>query len=96
MGFTLDITPEGATALREFADSMSGTVSIIEDDTAKLMAVYSAVSEQLGVHKEDFQTMIDLVSHAQEEAAEAISALVPALNTVADKIDDFVATHPLQ
>lgn len=94
MGFVLDITPEGATALREFADSMTGTVSMIEDDTVKLMAVYSSVSEQLGIHEDDFQTMIDLVGHAQEEAAGAISELVPVLNSIADKIDEFVATTP--
>lgn len=91
---TLTVTPEGAAALREFAQAMKMSVNNIVVATSKLQNTYNAVSDDLGVHEQDFRDLLLHVEKAQKLASEAIEKLPPKMEDTAAKIDDYVARHP--
>lgn len=88
----LELTPEGAAALREFSGSMPLAVNNIVEATTALLQVYQSVAEGLGVHGQDFYNMLLHIKKAQENASEALEILPPMLNKVADSIDTYVAS----
>lgn len=90
----LALNTESAIALREFSESMPLAIQNIVESTNKVVRVYQSVAEELGVHNQDFYDMLMLIKKAQEETAEAILELPKMLNTTADKIDAYVASHP--
>lgn len=90
----LALNTQSAIALREFAESMPLAIENIVTATEKVVQVYQSVADTLGVHNQDFYEMLMHIKKAQENAADAIQTLPPMLNSTADKIDAYVATHP--
>ena len=90
----ITLTPEGANALREFADAIPQAVQNIVEDTEKLNRVYQAESETLGIHEVDFSNLIQSIKEAQKTASEAIEKLPGMLRNTANRIDEYVAAHP--
>lgn len=85
------LTPEGAEALRQFAQVMPFAIGNIADATEKMNKTYGSVMEGLGTHSEDFSEILDYVKSAQKKAAEALEYLPPELEKTASKIDAYVA-----
>lgn len=90
----IEMSKKGAQALRDFAEAMPLAINNIVEETQNLIAVYKSVSDQVGPHEQDFDTMIKLITKAQNDAVDAVNALPPRLRYTADKIDEFIATHP--
>lgn len=90
----VQLNKEGANAIREFADSMSEPLSNIMSDTEALYNVYRAVADNLGVHAEEFEIMLNCVLNAQENATLPIEALQLRLYGLAEKIDEYVDRKP--
>jgi hypothetical protein len=90
-GIKLTLTHEGAEALREFARSLPNAIENIESSTEKLSAEYKSMAESLGIHKQDFESLLACIKKAQSDATDAIAMLVPKMNSTADKIDDYIA-----
>ena len=90
----IKLDQSGVDAIRQFAEAMPVAIKSIISDTENLVNQYRSVSMQIGVHEADFANMMRIVSAAQQEAAEAISALIPKLNECADSMQDWINTHP--
>lgn len=90
----ISLNIESAQALRDFAKAMPVAINNIVEETQSLITVYKSVSDQVGPHEQQFDTMMKLISKAQNDATDAINALPPKLRYTADKIDEFIATHP--
>jgi hypothetical protein len=90
----ISLNEKSAQAMRDFAEAMPFAINNIVEETQRLIDVYNSVSDQVGPHQQDFETMMKLISQAQADAADAIKALPPKLRYTADKIDAFIATHP--
>lgn len=90
----LKLDMESASALRDLADSLSTTMDEMEDDTEQLIAVFRSVSEELGVHGEDFSYMLENVTKTQENANEACRLLIPKMMNVAEAIEVYANDHP--
>lgn len=88
------LTPEGAQALRDFAEAMPVAIENIRQSTEKLMQVYQTSAEDLGKHSVSFGNMLTYITKAQEKAAEAIEALPKGLENTASKIDAYLAKNP--
>ena len=87
----LEATPEGAAALREFAETMPLAIENIRVSTEDLFGIYQSVAENVGPHEQDFRQMLATVKKAQEEASDSIQKLPQMLKKTAEKIDKFVA-----
>lgn len=81
---------ESAEALRSFAQAIPVAVENITTETDKLIQVYNSSAETLGVHSEDFQTMILLIKKAQTDAADAIKILPAMMESTATQIINYV------
>ena len=68
----LEATPEGAAALREFAEAMPLAIENIRVSTEDLFGIYQSVAENVGPHEQDFRQMLATVKKAQEEASDSI------------------------
>lgn len=90
----ISLNEKSAQALRDFAEAMPFAINNIVEETQNLIAVYKSVSDQVGPHEQDFDTMMKLITKAQNDAADAVNALPPKLRYTADKIDAFIASHP--
>lgn len=90
----LTLTYEGAEALREFARALPVATENIQLSTEKLYAIYQSVAEDLGVHKQEFESLLSHIKKMQLNATYAIAMLVPNMNKTADRIDDYVAFDP--
>lgn len=91
----LALNSKSSAALREFAQAMPLAMQNIVEETNTVFQVYQSVSETLGEHDQGFRDMLESIQKAQEEAMEAILALLPELNRTADKIDAYIAAHPI-
>lgn len=94
MGVEINISTEGASALREFAEAIPNAIENINQGTEKLMQVYQSVADSVGPHEEEFANMIMNIKKMQEEANDAINVLPKMLINTADKIDAFIARKP--
>lgn len=90
----IELTVEGAIALREFAEAMPFALENIVESTENLLQVYQSVAEELGNHEPEFCEMLLHIKKAQEDASEAIQVLPGQLLATADKIDAYVANRP--
>ena len=91
----LALNSESTAALRDIAHAMPLAMQNIVEETNSVFQVYQSVSETLGEHDQGFRDMLESIQKAQEEAMEAILALLPELNRTADKIDAYIAAHPI-
>lgn len=90
----LELTPEGAQALRDFADALPPVLDELAYDTDELLRVYQSVSEDLGIHGDNFSSILQSVALAQKEAEEAIQVMPAKMYKLAQDIDDYVRKHP--
>ena len=93
-GMTLSLNHKSAMALREFAEAMPQAIQNIRDDTDKLFSVYQSVEDKVGVHGEDFHSLIQTIEKVQEDAAQAVEVLPHMLIETAVKIETYVAKNP--
>lgn len=90
----LDLTIEGAQALRDFAEALEPVLDELSEDTDELIGVYDEVSEGIGPHEENFQSMLRTVKKAQITADEAVREMPPKMIALAQAIETFVKTKP--
>ena len=90
----LTLTHEGAEALREFAGALPIAIDNIVTETGVLLNVYSAISERLGEHGQDFSDLLMHIKKAQQTALDAVAELPPKMEATASKIDSYVAARP--
>ena len=90
----IELTQKGVNAVREFAEAMPVAINSIISDTEELERQYRSLSAQIGVHEPQFEEMMRIISTAQEEAVEAIQALIPKLNESADSMQEFINKNP--
>lgn len=67
----------------------------IIDSTEKIISVYYSVNGNLGVHEPDFHEMLTCIRHAQDTSVDALQAIPNILLTTANKIEDYIALHPV-
>lgn len=87
----LSLNSQSAQALREFADAIPRAVERITNDTVKLISLYQSISEQLGVHRDDFYLVLLHIQKMQIISAEALEVLPIMMRKTADEIDDYIA-----
>lgn len=90
----LELTEEGAQALRDFADALPPVLDELSYDTERLIEVFRSVSDNLGAHEEDFNSMLRGVARAQKAAEEAIQVVPEKMRNVAEAIEDYIRRHP--
>lgn len=90
----LDLTVEGARALREFSEVLPSVLEELASDTEELINVYSTVSESIGPHEESFNAMLRSVANAQKVADEAVQVMPAKMTALAEAIEDFVRKSP--
>lgn len=90
----INLDLQSAEALRTFAETMPAAVERIEASTERLVRVYNSVSDSLGVHAQKIGELVMLIKKAQEESAEAITVLPKMLKSTANRMDEYIATHP--
>lgn len=90
----LELTVEGAQALRDFADALLPVLDELSYDTERLTEVYRSVSDNIGTHEESFNSMLRSVTRAQKTADEAIQAIPEKMRSAAQAIEDYVRSHP--
>ena len=90
----LELTEEGAQALRDFADALPPVLDELSFDTEQLIGVYRSVSDDLGVHEENFNSMLNSVARAQKAADEAIQVIPDKMRNVAQAIEDYIKSRP--
>ena len=90
----LELTSEGAQALRDFADALPPIMDELSYDTQQLIDVFRSVSDNLGVHETNFNSMLRSVANAQQAAEEAIQIIPGKMRDVAQAIEDYVRRHP--
>ena len=88
----LELTHEGASAIRAFADAMPVALENIIQSTEQLIGVYQSVAENVGSHRQDFYDMLMHIKYASEKSRDAIQVLPPMMYKTADKIDQYVIT----
>ena len=86
----LSLNSQSAQALREFADAIPRAVERITNDTVKLISLYQSISEQLGVHRDDFYLVLLHIQKMQIISAEALEVLPIMMRKTADEIDDYI------
>lgn len=86
----LALNNKSVKTLMDFAEAMPIAIQDICDDTEELMRVYQRVSENVGVHGDDFHSMLLLIQKAQKDAAQAIEVLPHMLIETAVKIEKYV------
>ena len=90
----LALNHKSSKAMMDFAEAMPVAIQNINDDTEKLMSVYQQVSDNVGVHGDDFHNMLALIQKAQRDAAQAIEVLPHMLVETAVRIEQYVAKNP--
>lgn len=90
----LELTAEGAQALRDFADALPPVLDELSYDTEQLIETFRSVSDDLGTHEENFNSMLRSVARAQKAADEAIQTIPEKMRNVAQAIEDYVRSHP--
>lgn len=90
----LELTVEGAQALRDFADALPPVMDELSYDTEQLIEIFRSVSDDLGVHEENFSSMLRSVARAQKIAEEAIQVIPEKMRGVAQAIEDYIRSHP--
>ncbi len=90
----LELTAEGAQALRDFADALPPVMDELSYDTEQLIDIFHSVSDDLGIHEENFNSMLSTVARAQKAADEAMQVIPGKMRKVAQAIEDYVKIHP--
>ena len=94
-GMILSLNHKGAQALRDFAEAIPQAIQNISDDTDKLIGVYQSVQEKVGVHGDDFHTLLQSIEKVQKDAAQAVEVLPHMLVETAEKIETYVSNNPM-
>lgn len=90
MVFILSLNQESVDVCNYLADKIPIAVANINADTAKLLNVYKSISDDLGIHSDDFETMLLRTQKAVLLADEAIISSEIALRYTASKIEDYL------
>lgn len=90
----LELTKEGAAALREFSDAIPTAINLIVEATDELEQNYESFSSSLGEHADSFKKMIENIKDAQKIAEEAVMKLPKKMKETAELIETYVKTTP--
>lgn len=90
----LELTKEGAVALREFAAALPRAISLIVQETEQLKNEYDGLEEELGEHSDSFKKMIENIRQAQTDAEEAVMRLPKKMEETAALIEQYVKNNP--
>ena len=90
MNLKLNLSIEGATALREWADGIWLASDSIRQSTDELLHILEHNQDALGVHASGFAQLFLYIQKYQEQSAEAIEALPEMLHNTADKIEMYI------
>lgn len=90
----LELTKEGAAALREFSDAIPTAINLIVEATDELEQKYDSFSSSLGEHADSFKKMIENIKDAQKIAEEAVMKLPKKMKETAELIETYVKTTP--
>lgn len=89
MGFRLELTPEGVSTLRTWADSIPFVLTNIEESTQKVLNAANT-QEGLGVHAEAFRKMFLLIERFKNDLYDVAEELPRMLNNTADRIECYI------
>lgn len=91
----IELSYEGANALRILADNIPAAFNRISEKTDQLLSLCSSLSSDLGVHADDFKELLLSIKQRVNTAEEKASYLPPKMRETADRIDEYVR-HSLQ
>ena len=80
--------------LRDFAEAMPFAIENINQSAKRVFQVYQSVADTVGPYERNFHDILMIIKKAQETATEAIQVLPPMLTSTADRIDDYINSHP--
>lgn len=92
----LALNSHSVNALRELADAIPMTIDNLTGETEKLIAAYQSVSDELGVHRNEFQLMLMHTQKALVNSREALEVLPQMMHRTADKIEAYIAAEKIQ
>lgn len=87
----LELTKESADALRKLANQLLFSLHDIDSEVNQLLVTFFGISDQVGVHAEAFQLMINEATKAVQYTRTAFEPLSLQIINVADAIDEYVA-----
>ena len=93
MSVKIGLNQESVDALLALAQALPVAVNNIADATERLWQVFQSVSDKVGPHEPDFETMLVCIKKAQETAAEALITLPPMMAATANNISAYIANR---
>lgn len=90
----LGLNMKSVSEMRQLAAAVPVTIENIVNDTERLFQVYQSVSDSLGVHEEQFVELLNKIKFVQEAFAEDLKKVPNEMNATADKIEEYIRTHP--
>ena len=90
----LSLNRESAEALRELSQVMGSARNRVAEDTITLLTVFQQEQQNIGVHGDDVNGIVQHIRAAQELTSGSLTALSGKLQETADKIEDYVRSIP--
>ena len=90
MAFKLSLNQESVEVLYYLADKLPVTVESLNEATVKLLEIYNSLSDDLGVHRNDFQIMLLKTQKTLLLANDSFSYAELVLRNAAERIDEYL------
>lgn len=90
----LKLDSQSAEELRKLAKKLPQTIEELDASTEKLIAEFNSVSQDIGVHADAFQLMLDSLKKHVCGLSDEVQAIASVYEQTADKIEDYLASNP--